>query len=103
MLEGFELYNYVTNLLGGVDRLVSMIGLTGSTYSKNSVIYFFRAKSKKKINVVEIVYNYGPDSFEMIFSNFSNLEVKVIERYSDVYIDQLVSLFETVTGLYLSF
>lgn len=103
MLEGKELFDYVAEILGGRDKLHMMIDLCGTSYSKNSAVFMFRAKAKKKINLVEITYNVGSDSFKIKFMNYSNLNYTIIEIYDEVYVDQLKYLFEETTGLYLSF
>jgi hypothetical protein len=66
---------------------------------KNGVMFKI---SNRRINSVEIILN-GKDLYDIKFSRIRAGNIKVVEEYYDVYNDQLVEIFETATGMYLSF
>lgn len=89
-------------ILGGVNRLVAMIGAKNATYSNNTNTIQFQHMRCKKTNRFSMHYNEATDLFDLKF--FSIRKHNVINETSieDVYIDMVREIFEQETGLYLS-
>lgn len=59
----------------------------------------FHIPETKRINHVKIILTED-DLYTMRFGRISKLDYQLIEEVSDVYCDQLQSVFTEVTGLY---
>jgi hypothetical protein len=91
--------------LGGVGRLTSMIGakdfLNMDIGSGKGGLQFRFARAVKSINRVKIMLN-SKDLYDITFYAGSAMNIRAVKEFKDIYADQLVSLFEKETGLYLS-
>ena len=85
--------------LGGIRKLVLMTGANTFVALKNGVS--FKIKNRK-VNYVKILLN-GNDLYDISFGKIISGKVKLISEKNDIYNDQLVSIFESETGMYLRF
>jgi hypothetical protein len=85
--------------LGGIRKLVLMTGANTFVALKNGVS--FKIKNRK-VNYVKILLN-GNDLYDVSFGKIISGKVKLISEKNDIYNDQLVSIFESETGMYLRF
>lgn len=100
--EQKEVASTILQQLGGSGKVGAMIGVKQYGTGKNGeLIIQFKAKAKKKINCVRIGLN-GQDLYDVDFIKMTKFDHKVVETETDVYADQLKSVFENTTGLYLS-
>lgn len=95
--------NIIFKQLGGTNRLAAMVGAKNFTFSSDDYYAAFKwvAKSKNKANYIKIKLN-GKDLYDVEFGRVYGTKYTVKSTHIDVYADQLVKLFETETGLYLS-
>ena len=82
--------------LGG-HRFIAMTGARNLVDCGNSLM--FHIPETKRINHVKIILTED-DLYTMRFGRISKLDYQLIEEVSDVYCDQLQSVFTEVTGLY---
>lgn len=88
--------------LGGLGRLKVMIGAKDFLYSSEDTYLSFKfMKGNQGINYCNIRLN-GSDLYELTFGKIRGHNYTVIKTYDDIYCDQLKSIFESTTGLYLS-
>lgn len=83
--------------MGGAGRLAAMIGANNFAIDKNRTLSFRFMSGKRGIKYVKIILN-GKDLYDM---EFFNSRGKIVEEKNDVYANQLISVFESVTGLSL--
>jgi len=87
--------------LGGVGRLVAMIGVGQIVVDDSSAMFGF--KGCRKANKCRITLTpmdlYKVEFFKL---NRRSLECPIVEEFDGVYGDQLVEIFESTTGLFLS-
>ncbi len=88
--------------LGGAGQLRAMLGTTLLAVDENSVTFNFRMV--RKANRCRVTYQPGLDLYSVEFFLMSArcTSCKLVETYSQVYADQLRSLFESATGLRMS-
>lgn len=88
---------------GPVGRLKAMIGAKEFVLDeKNSSISFkFMAGAKNKARYMKITLN-SMDLYDVEFSSFRKFEKTVRGSFNNVYAEDLKSLFEKETSLYLS-
>ena len=88
--------------LGGIRRLALMISVNNIASDNNSVTFHF--KGSKKVNKVKITLTHL-DLYDLIFYQKirGSVEVKEVKTYEEIYADQLISIFEEFTSLYLHF
>ena len=93
----------ILNQLGGTGKLYAMVGAFDFLKISSGVCFKFRGS--KKYNFVEIDYDEGTDlytvSFEKINYRAFDAEKREVERIGSVMAEELVSVFEYTTGLYL--
>lgn len=82
--------------LGG-HRFIAMTGARNLVDCGNSLM--FHIPETKRINHVKIILTED-DLYTMRFGRIHKLDYQLIEEVSDVYCDQLQSVFTEVTGLY---
>ena len=99
--------------MGGVRRLSAMIGAKNfATYGPKTPDneygqglgggnFRFPRPGRGKPNHVKIILN-GKDLYDVSFGSIHGFKFRVIKKFNDVGAGQLRSLFEEVTGLYLS-
>ena len=89
----------------GVGKMSAMVGAKNWNYSNDQLYVSFRFKMCKKANYFKIEYNEGMDTYTIYFKkigNAPNYKINFVECFEDVYVDQIHSIFEKVTGLYTS-
>ena len=87
--------------MGGANRITAMTGAR-LLYDENSVTIRTRFYNKERANTVTITYDYEFDTYRMKFFRIRGFKVVELGEVNDVYCDQIISLFESKTGLYLS-
>lgn len=107
----------IKQLAGNAGRLVAMIGAKDFLKGDNFVSFKFKAKAKNKANMLKIKYDSASDTYNMEFIKVTNKQdpelkamgIKVmvptatqIENIEGVYCDQMKSIFEESTGLYVT-
>lgn len=102
-----EIANTILDQMGGMRRLQMMIGakrfIVNTLPEKGylgGVIIHFPQPDKGKPNVVRIDLHES-DTYRVEFVYARGYSEKVLKSYDNVYADQLRSLFERNTGLYL--
>jgi hypothetical protein len=84
--------------LGG-RRFILMTGARNFVYSETS-LYFSIGKNMSESNFVQIEYNFDKDLYNMIFMRkYRNSDTKELERYEELYFDDLERFFTDYTGL----
>jgi hypothetical protein len=87
--------------LGGTGRLKAMIGAQHFTYSTEDSYACFKFKLSKAFNYVQVKLN-SMDTYDVTFMKIWGIDIKKTETIEGIYSDQLIDLFESKTGLYLS-
>ncbi len=102
MANNTEIANTILSQMGGTGKLKAMIGANNFIAIDNGVQFSF--KGCKSFNKIEIVLT-SMDLYDIKFYkiNMRNLEKSIIpaSESSRIYVDQLVEVFEHMTGLYL--
>lgn len=100
--QSMTIIETISQQIGGGKALAMTGGSFIADTSKCRLIFKF--KGSKKANQVYITYLEGADLYEMKFIKYSpsKMTVKEIETFDNVYAEDLISLFESTTGLYLS-
>lgn len=98
-----EMAQTIFTQMGGQGRLVAMIGAKNFSFSSADYYAAFKwvAKSKNKANYLKIHLN-GKDLYDVEFGRVYGSKYTVKSTHNDVYAEDLINLFETETGLYLS-
>ena len=103
-----EVAEIILQQMGGSRKLVAMVGANKFTYGEKEYDGFvqpyvmFNFKMNPKMNWCKVIYEEGKDTYVMQFIKQSGMkEPKVVQEYKEVYCDDLISLFEQTTGLYL--
>ena len=88
--------------MGGTRRLSLMVGASLFAGDDSSVMFSF--KGSRKMNKCRVTLD-ASDTYTVEFFKFSpsKLTCPVVEEISGVHCDMLVDIFESRTGLYLSF
>lgn len=101
----------IARQLGGVGRLRMFLG-SKRIYSANegkTLLFDYKPQyPSKQGNICEITYNRGTDLYDIAFMQIvktrglPGFKKTVIKAFEGIYADQLMDLFERVTGLYLT-
>jgi hypothetical protein len=83
--------------MGGFGRLKAMIGAKNFSKTDNSLTFQWPSKQRSTGNALKVTLK-GDDTYDMEFFNGP----KSVKKYDGVYNDQLKSIFEKQTGLYLT-
>ena len=94
-----DLANTILKQIGGMNRLVMFTGAKKFAALPNGVSFKIGNRS---INYVRITLN-GRDLYDMEFALIRGGKMTNKKDYTDIYSDQLKSIFEKATGMYLSF
>lgn len=86
--------------MGGAGRIKAMTGGGPFILLPKGVSFKFPNKKRTRGNYVEITLR-GDDTYNMEFFNVSVKGKKSVKKYTMIYNDQLISIFEDQTGLYL--
>lgn len=87
--------------MGGAGRIAVMIGVKHFSWLPKGVQFKWPNKQKSKGNCVRITLR-DDDTYDMEFLNVTGTSAKLVKKYESVYNDQLVDIFESQTGWYLS-
>lgn len=102
-----QISDTIIALMGGAHRLMAMVGADSFVYGETDYegykqpMVYFRFKMNRKMNVCKVIYHHGKDTYIMQFLKVGKNGMKVVKEYTDVFCDDLISLFESTTGLYL--
>jgi hypothetical protein len=89
--------NTIMDQLGGYGPLVAMLGIKQLKYLPKGLAFLWPARQRSRGNYVEITLR-GDDTYDMEFFNVSKSGKKSVKKFSGVYNDQLVPIFEKHTG-----
>ena len=99
-----EIAQIIAAQMGGLKRLLVFTGAHSFTTIPNGLAFRIPGKglAKDSINLIRVELT-PMDDYVMTFSRVRGGTVKEVARHEGVYCDMLVDLFESTTGLYLSF
>ncbi len=102
--EKIQITNTIINQMGGLGRLVAMVGASNFITTDNPAGLRFQFSGSKKANICKITL-LASDTYK--FELFKYTRVKyahcpVVYEVEGVYDDMLKSVFEQETGLYLT-
>lgn len=80
-------------------RLAVMVGGWNPTYSEKDNYFSFRFKASKSYNYCKITYNEGKDLYVVYLCKIYSTKLINEKTFEDVYCDQIIPIFEKVTGL----
>jgi len=91
-----EMKEEIVRQFGGFNRLRATIGASVSELEDGIQMNF---KGSNKANILQVRYDEGRDAYNMkFFKGF-----KEIDDMRCIYAEDLIPIFEEMTGLYLSF
>jgi len=97
--EGTSVANTIVQQMGGMGKLRAMLGAKLIAMS-NGLRIIFPNRHRTRGNVCEITLEAN-DTYTMKFFNASRGQAKLVQKYDDIYFDQLIPTFEKQTGWYL--
>lgn len=102
--QAMTTFNLLALSENGTARLSIMIGAKNFTYSEKDgyASFKFMKGASNKANYIKITLTPA-DVYDVEFGRIWGMDYKVISTHEGMYFDQLRELFETETGLYLSF
>lgn len=95
--NNIEIANTIVCQMGGMGRLRAMLGVKQAVAIERGVQFKFPNRLRSRGNRVRVQLN-DRDTYQVDFWNGT----KLVGSFSDVYADQLKSVFENQTGLRLS-
>lgn len=101
MTQNEKIAGTIMGQMGGAGRIAAMLGTKAFMVIDNGLQFDF--KGSRTVNRCRVVL-MPDDTYKMEFLQFrrSSLTCPSICEFSDVYCDQLVEIFESTTGLFLS-
>ena len=92
----------IIDQIGGTGRLQAMLGTKAIACIDSAITFDF--KGNRKMNKCRIAYCEGSDLYSVEFFKYfpRKLTCAKVQEFAGIYADQLVNLFETTTGLYLT-
>lgn len=87
--------------MGGCNRIAAMTGATVIETIESGLYIKFPNRGKRP-NSVWITLDRASDTYSVRFARLRALQYRDEETLDGIYCDQLVELFESKTGLYLS-
>jgi hypothetical protein len=96
-----EITETIVQQLGGLVLLRLLLGTRQVLFNDKGIR--FDIHGCKKINQIQIEYDKGVDAYQIKFLHYpqARTDLSLIAHYKEIYCDQLVSLIESETGLYL--
>lgn len=97
---------------GGANRLVQFVGAKQFAFhneieEKGTFYVRFKlpnAQNKLKANLVKIELDVGLDLLNLEFGNINrNLDYTIKKQLNNLYVDQIIEIFEQETALFLKF
>lgn len=102
MNRNVEIANTIIQQLGhSTARMGLMIGAHTFTAGENNVTFKFKARAKNGSNCVRITLNPS-DTYTVEFISLRGMSIKTKGSNEGMYAEDLKTLFERETGLYLS-
>ena len=101
LAESPQVGKTILQQMGGAGRIQAMLGAKNIILLDNGVSFRWPNKERSKGNAVRITLDPS-DTYTMEFLNVSGSSAKSVKKYTDVYNDQLVDIFEKQTGWFLS-
>lgn len=101
MATDLTVANTIVSQMGGSGRLVAMIGACNFTGTEKSVSFRFKARAKNSSNGLKVTLDPS-DTYTVEFISVRGASLKIKESLSDIYAEDLIRIFESKTGLYLS-
>ena len=89
----------ILSQLGG-RKFIIMTGSSNFLASNNSLSMKL-TRNASKANYLKITLN-GNDLYDLEFISFRGMKRTIKKQFTNIYCDQLVSIFESSTGLYTS-
>ena len=101
-MNGKQIANETINQMGGFSKLAAMVGAHNFVYDNDGMVKF-SFKMCGKTNMIKIELS-SDDLYDVSFYKFSrkNATCDLVAEHNGIYNDQLRSIFERETGLYLS-
>lgn len=101
-MDNREIAIMIIKQMGGMGRIKAMVGATNFIYGDSNIKFHF--KGNKEMNIVEIQLT-DMDLYNMKFYKYKPKKVELIDvkEIKGLYDDMLKPVFESETGLYLSF
>jgi hypothetical protein len=96
-----EIAKTILQQMGGTSRIAVMTGTKRFMDVGNGVAFDIGRGAVNGANRVEIILN-GKDLYDVTFFRVRKLVAKPVGTANDVYADQLQTVFEKETGMYLS-
>jgi hypothetical protein len=101
-MNGKQIAEIIAQQLGGTGRLKCMIGAKDFCYDSNDTYFAFKhMKGNDGINYCKIKLN-GLDLYDLTFGKIRGHNYTIIKEINNIYNDQLKSIFEQTTKLYVS-
>lgn len=100
-----EIAATVVEQLGGFKRLNLFAGVPYIFYGEEEFNGFkqpyidFMFKGSKRVNNCRIIYEEGKDLYVVHFNKSTVKRTMLIKEFTEVYAEDLISLFENATGL----
>ena len=96
-----EIAEIIVQQLGGLALLRLLLGTRRVLFNEKGIR--FDIHGCKKINQIQIEYDESMDTYQVKFLHYrpARMDLSLIANYEETYCDQLVSLIESETGLYL--
>ncbi len=101
----------IVQQLGGRNKLKAMIAAHNLSYSREESSLSFRFKGSRECNHLKIILNPNdlyslqfwkvPTVTQMLDGKGAMKEPTIVCQENDIFCDQLIEVFERVTGLYL--
>lgn len=98
----YKLQKQIISQLGNAGQMQIMVGASFSLEENNPTGVLMNFKGNRSMNYCRITLDEGTDTYKVEFLRLRKYEFTLVKSYEDIYADQLTSLFETETGLYLS-
>lgn len=99
--ESSQVGKTILQQMGGAGRIQVMLGAKNILLLDNGVSFRWPNKERSKGNAVRITLDPS-DTYTMEFLNVAGSSAKSVKKYTGVYNDQLVDIFEKQTGWFLS-
>jgi hypothetical protein len=95
-MSNLTVANTILQQLGG-NRFIAMTGARNLVGDKASLMFSI-GRNSSKANKVRVTL-MPSDTYKVEFFQYRNLDLKVLQVYEDVYVDNLRSIFTSYTGL----
>lgn len=95
-----EIGQTILQQMGGARRIAMMTGAKNFVMYPNGVRFSWPSKQPSKGNEVKVTLDPS-DTYTVEFFNVRQGIPKSVKKYTDIYAEDLISLFERQTGYYL--